>query len=203
MSTILKLERKLRDRWRRLARCLQWTVIGLAFLLAGLRILLPFAITQYVNERLSLIPEYSGRIGKVKVHLWRGAYEIRDIAIFKSTGKVPVPLFSAPDVELSIQWAELLHGSMVGEVLVKRPEVNFVAGPTPEQSQAGVNKAWGKTLASFFPFRINKFEIRNGQVRFRNFHATYPVNIYVTNLFCIATNFDQYEKRAIKISLRV
>jgi hypothetical protein len=143
MSKIATLEKKVENRWRQLARGAQWSVIGLDLLLVGVRVALPFTIKYYVNNRLSKIPEYSGRIGDVRVHLWRGAYEINNIVISKRTGHVPVPLFSAPVLDLSIQWRELFHGAVVGEMLLQRPEVNFVAGPTPEQSQTGINKPWG------------------------------------------------------------
>ncbi len=198
-SKIARLEQKVESRWRRLARWAKWFVIGLVLLLVGIRLALPFAIKYYVNNQLSKIPEYSGKIGDVKVHLWRGAYEINSVVITKTTGHVPVPLFSAPVLDLSIQWRELFHGAVVGDVLLQRPELNFVAGPTPDQTQTGINKPWGETLASLFPFRINKFEIRQGQVHFQNFQKTPPVNIYIANLFSVATNLSNTRNLAQKL----
>jgi hypothetical protein len=111
-SKIARLEKKVENRWRRLARSAKWFVIGLVLLLVGIRLALPFAIKYYVNNQLSKIPEYSGKIGDMRVHLWRGAYEINNVVISKTTGHVPVPLFSTPILDLSIQWRELFHGAV-------------------------------------------------------------------------------------------
>ena len=199
MSKITQLEKKVENRWRRLARGAQWLVISLLLLLVVARLALPFAIKHYVNNRLGNIPDYSGKIGDVTVHLWRGSYEIHDIVISKTAGHIPVPLFSSPVLDLSIQWRELFHGAVVGEVLLQRPQVNFVAGPTPEQSQTGINQPWGTTLASFFPFRINRFEIQEGRVHFQNFQKSPPVNIYIANLASVATNLTNTRNLAQKL----
>jgi len=82
---------------------------------------------------------------------------------------------------------------------LQRPQVNFVAGPTPEQSQTGINKPWGTTLASFFPFRINRFEVQEGRVHFQNFQKSSPVNIYIANLASVATNLTNTRNLAQKL----
>ncbi len=199
MGELQKLTKKAENRWLRLARGARWVILVTAVILVALRLALPWMIKSYVNHQLAKVPDFSGRIGKVQVSLWRGAYTIRDIKIFKSEGGVPVPFFSAPSLDLSIQWRELFHGAVVGEVLLKQPEVNFVSGPTPEQSQTGINKPWGKTLESFFPFRINRLEIREGEVHFRDFFKSGPVDIYLTNLFAVATNLTNTRKSGQKL----
>jgi Domain of Unknown Function (DUF748) len=187
-SKITTLEKKVQSKWLRLAHWTQWLIIALVVLLIAARVALPFAIKSYVNHQLQKIPDYTGQIGTVYVHLWRGAYAIHDITISKDSGAVPVPLFSSPELELSLQWRELFHGAIVGEVLLKRPRVNFVEGANKEQNQTGINKPWGATLASLFPFRINRFEIRDGQAHFQSLKTNPPVDIYITNLYSVATN---------------
>lgn len=199
MSKLGQFEKKVGGRWRRLARRTQWTIIIIAVILVAIRVALPFGIKYYVNRQLGKIPDFSGRIGDVSVHLYRGAYQIHDLSIRKTTGNVPVPLFSSPLLDLSIQWHELFHGAIVGEILVKNPELNFVAAPTEQESQTGASKPWTETLASLFPFRINKFEIREGQVHFQNFHKSPPVNIYITNLDAVATNLTNSRNVAEKL----
>jgi hypothetical protein len=188
MGELGKIERKVESKWRRLARWAQWTIISLAVLLVAVRLSLPWAIRHYVNDKLNRIPDYSGRIGKVHLHLWRGAYEINDVKILKSNGKVPAPFFSSPSIDLAIDSRELLHGAAVGSVLMTDPQLNFVQGPTAETSQSGFQQPWGKTLASLFPFDINRFEVRNGNIHFRDIVKKEPVDIYMTNLAAVATN---------------
>ncbi len=179
---------RLQNRWRRIATWAKWTILGLALLLVAARLALPTALKWNLNRKLSRIQDYAGRVGSVRVHLWRGAYEIRNLRIEKNEGSVPVPLFASSSIDLSVQWRELLHGSLVGEIVLRQPELNFVAAPTPEKRQTDVEGPWGTALQSLFPFQLNRFEIQRGQVRFRDNFKSRPVDIFVTNLFAVATN---------------
>jgi hypothetical protein len=98
-----------------------------------------------------------------------------------------VPFFSSPGIDLSLQWDELIHGSVVAKVRISKPEVNFVGGG---EAQFGTNQPWASTFESFYPFRINKFEIDDGAIHFRNFQKSLPVDIYLTNFALIATNLS-------------
>jgi len=178
---------KNRSRWLRFWHSARFSIIALIVLFVGARIALPFVLKDYVNRQLRKLPDYSGQIGKVTVHLWRGAYSIHDIDIKKSEGNVPAPFFSTPLMDLSLQWKELFHGSVVAKVLLDKPEVNFVGGPA---DQTGKNQPWGETLEHLAPFRINRFEIRDGDVHFKSFNKNEPVDIYVTNLYAVATNLS-------------
>ncbi|PYJ24724.1 MAG: hypothetical protein DME91_07635 [Verrucomicrobia bacterium] len=59
-------------------------------------------VRDYVNRKLSEIRGYRAHVAAVTLHLWRGAYQIHNINIQKTSGKVPVPFFSAPLVDLSV-----------------------------------------------------------------------------------------------------
>src|SRR6185295_5865599 len=78
----------------------RWRTFGIVLLLIALvvgvgRAMLPRIVQDYVNRTLDRNPLYAGTIGEVRIHLWRGAYSIRDVAISKTTGNVPVPFFAA------------------------------------------------------------------------------------------------------------
>src|SRR5574341_342197 len=104
---------------------LRWiTIVLLVLALIAVigRAMLPSLVRDYVNRTLDRNPLYAGRIGEVEIHLWRGAYSIRDVSISKVTGNVPVPFFAAPRVDFAVQWDALLHGEIVGRVLMDEPE---------------------------------------------------------------------------------
>ena len=142
-----------------------------------------------MNHQLRKSHNYSGRIGKVTIHLWRGAYEIHDIDIFKATGKVSVPFFYSHILDLSLQWSELFHGALVSKIIMQGPSLNFVSGPAEAQSQTGTENNWGQTLESLVPFKINRLDIVQGRIHFLNPYSKPPVDIYVTNVLAVATNF--------------
>jgi hypothetical protein len=190
LENVVKVARKIRTRWQKFSRVTQLVILSLIALVIAIRVSLPFVVKAYVNRQLSRISEYRGSIREVDIHLWRGAYTIRDIRVVKTSGKVPVPFFSTPAMDLSVQWKELFHGSVVGEVTVDRGQLNFVAGPSKEESQTGAHKGWDKVLESLFPFKLNKFQVDDGQLRFRDFSKKPNVDLFVHHLCATATNLS-------------
>lgn len=183
-----EVRERIRTRWQSLAHWVQVTILTIIALAIVIRLALPYAVRYYVNRQLSHIPDYRGHIEKVRLHLYRGAYSVENLQVVKTNGSVPVPFVSMPDMELSVDWHELFHGSVVGRITANQPQVNFVNGPTPTNSQLEVHEDWKQTLESLFPFDLDRFEINNGDIRYRDYSRTPKVDIYVTNLFATATN---------------
>ncbi|RPI65647.1 MAG: DUF748 domain-containing protein [Ignavibacteriales bacterium] len=161
--------------------------------LIGVRIALPYIVKDYVNNELDNIPEYKGSIEDVDINLWRGAYVIQGVKLLKTTEKIPVPFFSADEIDLSVEWGALFDGSIVGEISFLNPTINFVNGPTEAESQTGVDKSWQETIKELFPLKINRFEIINGQVHYRDFHSDPKVDVYLQNVQALATNLTNSE----------
>lgn len=155
-------------------------VIVVALLIA--RICLPFAVEAYVNRQLNRARDYGGRIGHVDIRLYRGQYRIHAIQIFKRSGGADVPFFTARRLDLSIEWRELFHGSVVGQVMMVQPQLNF------EESQTGRNEGWDQILSSLFPFKLNRLDVIGGQIHFRNPRSNPPVDIFLRDLAITATN---------------
>ena len=177
----------IKARWKRISHVARLVLYALAFLIV-LRLALPFAVKAYVNKKLNASRDYSGRIGNVNMKLWRGGYRIHQVSIQKKTGGVSAPLFSAREMELSIQWRELFHGALVGEVIMQEPYINIVSGPTDDQTQTGKEQRWDKVIESLFPFKFNRVEIADGEIHFQNPFSKPPVDIYTSHIFATATN---------------
>lgn len=108
-------------RVRRFFRWNNTVLVILAALLFGLRIALPQLVQRHVNRVLDEMPEYDGHIGDVDMKLWEGAYEVEDIEIVKTSGKVPVPFFASKVVKFSVEWKALFDGAWVGRLNLNRP----------------------------------------------------------------------------------
>jgi Domain of Unknown Function (DUF748) len=167
---------------RRLFKFTCWLVLLVILAAVIARPFLPRVVRWYVNRTLSQSPLYQGKIGDVDLHLWRGAYSIRDVRILKTTGNIPVPLFAAKELELSIEWPALLHRRVVGQVVMVEPEINFVDSPEPGESETGAGGPWLKMLNDLFPFDINSFHLENGSVHFRTYQRAVPVDVYLSKL---------------------
>jgi hypothetical protein len=162
----------------------RWVIVLLiVVLLAGVgRAVLPWAVRDYVNRTLGRTPLYEGKIGKVSIHLWRGAYSIDDVRLSKTSGNVPVPLFAAGRVDFAIQWRALTHRKVVGQVVMERPELNFVDAPSESESQSGAGGPWLQMIRDLFPFKINSAVVRDGAVHFRVFQGEAPLDVYLSKV---------------------
>ncbi|HTL59352.1 MAG TPA: DUF748 domain-containing protein [Candidatus Limnocylindrales bacterium] len=165
----------------------RWRTIGLiaAILLVVcvvVRALLPWVVRDYVNRTLDRSILYSGKIGDVQIHLWRGAYSIHDVRISKTTGNVPVPFFEAKTVDFAVQWDALLHGKIVGRLVIDQPELNFVDAPSSSEAQTGAGGPWLQMIRDLFPFKINSARINQGTVHFRAYITKNPVDVFLSQV---------------------
>src|SRR5437667_12800432 len=104
-----------------------WLIIVLAAALIVVHTYLALWVRDYVNRKLSEIPGYRAHVQTVPLHLWRGAYQIHNIDIKKTNGKVPVPFLCAPLVDLSVQSHALIcERAAVGNIEIHRSRMNFV-----------------------------------------------------------------------------
>lgn len=171
-----------------------WTLVVVALALVVVRLMLPFWVRDYVNRRLSELKDFRGHVESVHLALWRGAYQIRGIKIVKTSGDVPLPLFSAPLIDLSVEWSALLHGAFVGEMHLERPEINFVNGPSDADSQSGMHEPWTLKVKQLFPLKFNRFTASHGQIHYRDFHKTPKVDVIFDQVRLVATNLTNGEK---------
>ncbi len=171
-----------------------WAVIVIATALLFVRLMLPYWVRDYVNRRLSELKDYRGHVEDVDIALWRGAYKIRQIKVVKTSGDVPVPFFSAPLMDLSVEWMALFHGAFVGEVNFVRPQLNFVNGRSSEDTQVGLQEPWTKKIKQLFPLKINRFTVDEGEVHYRDFHTSPKVDVVFDQFRIVATNLTNSEK---------
>jgi len=169
---------------RRTRRWLHWLIalVIVALVLGTGRALMPWAVRNYVNRTLDKNQLYAGSIGPIEIHLWRGAYSIREMRISKRTGSVPVPLFAAKRIDFAIQWDALLHRKIVGRMLIDEPELNFVDAPTEGETQTGTGGPWLQLVQDLFPFDINRAVVRGGSIHFRAYQSKKPVDVYLSEV---------------------
>lgn len=176
---------KRRRRWLRRAGIV---FILLVLGLVTLRAFLPSIIIYSVNRTLDQNPMYDGKVGDVDLALYRGAYTIKDVKLIKTSGNVPVPLFSAPSIDLAISWDGIRAGKLVGTVVMREPELNFVDDRKSDDKdngddQTGADCPWLAMLNDLFPFKINRVHVKDGSVHFRAYPVgEKPVDVYLSQV---------------------
>ena len=157
-----------------------------AFLLAG-RIALPLVVKRLVNDRLQAIPGYTGYVNDVGLHLWRGAYSMHGFGILRKNGKVREPFFLAKDIDFSLAWRDLWHRKIVSDVQIDHGQLNFVKGPTADESQTDLDRRWQDVIQAIFPIDVAHLKITDGLLRYVDTTRQPPVNVFVTHLQATAT----------------
>lgn len=159
-------------------------------MLIAARLSMPFFVTRYVNKVLNDLEGYRGSVHDVDIHLYRGAYSIDSLKIFKLDGNKEVPFVDIPLTDLSIEWRALLDGAVVGEVVLADPKLNFIGGGEPAGNQDGGNADWTQPIKDLVPFEINRLEIQHGTINFHNFTTEPKVSISLNDLDAVALNLN-------------
>jgi hypothetical protein len=165
-------------------------------LLIALRLAMEPLLLRFVNQKLDQIPAYKGHIEDVDLSLWRGAYKIQGVQLLKVQGQSRIPFFEAEAVDLSVEWNALLrHHSLVGEIEVDRPRLNFVVGPTKKESQTGIDDSWQDRVTELFPLNINRFAIHDGEIHFRDLTRTPKVDIHLDGIKAEAKGLTNHPRK--------
>ena len=107
-------------------------LIGIAVLLIVIRLILPYVVLHYANKTLATMKGYYGHIEDIDLSIYRGAYIVNDIYLNKldTISSKQINFFKSKDIDLSIDWGALLHGSIVGELFFDSPELIFTKDKT-------------------------------------------------------------------------
>ena len=172
-----------------------WLIVVVAAIYIVAHVYLAIWVRDYVNRKLSEIPGYRAHVAAVTLHLWRGAYQIHNIDIKKTGGEVPVPFFSAPLVDFSVQWHALIfEHAAVGNIEIQRAKMNLVNGPTKESQQAPVDAPWAQKIKQLYPLKINRFAVHDGEIHYRDFSREPKVDVVFDRVQMVAVNLTNSKK---------
>lgn len=179
-------EKKKRRRKRRTI----WGSIIVALII--FRLFLPYIVLRYVNGKLENLEEYYGHVEDIDIYLYRGAYEIKDIRLLKKVDKGvkkdTIPFFKSPSIDLSIEWKAIFHGSIVGEISVEEPVINFVKEKHKGEDVRADTADFAQLVDDLMPVTINRFDIHNGEIHYRDLEAKPKLDVAMKNINITATN---------------
>lgn len=172
-----------------------WIVLStVLIILIGVRLWLPSLVLKEVNQQLQNIEGYDGTVRDIDLSLIAGAYTLYDVELNKTGGKIPVPFFSAERIQLSVEWASLWKGEVVGEIEVLRPILNYVKGPTAASTQTKIDNDWIDVVDKLMPLRINRLEIHEGEIHYRDFHSQPKIDLPMKDVSIKATNLSNVNR---------
>lgn len=165
-------------------------LIGVVILLITIRLILPYVILHYANKTLANMKGYYGHIDDIDLSIYRGAYIINDIYLNKvdSVSKKQTPFFKSRDIDLSIEWRALFHGSIVGELTFDAPELVFTKDKADLTDVKKDTTDFRKLLKDFMPLKVNRFEVNGGTIRYIDRTSTPKVDIALKQTHILALN---------------
>lgn len=161
-------------------------------LLIALRLALPYIVLKYVNKTLSEMEQYYGHVEDIDIALIRGAYIINDIKIEKINSETKqrdtIPFFKSPEVDLSVEWRSIFKGSVVGEIYVDDPVLNFVKGKHKGEDIKADTSDFRDLIRDLMPLKVNHFEINNGQIHYIDQNTNPLVDVSMKGIKAVAEN---------------
>lgn len=180
-------------------------VIALAIVatvLIGARVAMPSVVKYQVNKRLAAIPGYGGQVEDVGIALWRGAYKLDGLQIFKIEGAGREPFFAAKRIDFSVAWRELFRGRIVSDIFVDQPQLTFVTAGSA--SQKDLDRRWQAVIQDIFPLEITQLEVKGGLVRYRDLTKTPHVDLFVRNAHVLATGLrNRGGERGVELPAKI
>lgn len=167
-------------------------LISILVILVIIRLILPYIVLHYANKTLANMDGYYGHIDDIDLAIYRGAYKINDIYLHKvdSVTQKQTDFFDCKMIDLSVEWRALFHGRIVGELELNDPDIKFTKDKVePAQIRADTND-FRKVLDDFMPLKINRFEINNGEIYYRDFTSSPKVDIKMTDIHALALNLS-------------
>ena len=172
----------------------RWLIIvgSILVLLIAFRIALPYIVLKYVNKTLSEMEQYYGHVEDIDIALIRGAYVINDIKIEKINKERKlqdtIPFFKSPEIDLSVEWKSIFKGSVVGEIYVEDPVLNFVKGKHKGEDIKADTSDFRDLIRDLMPLKVNRFEINRGQIHYIDKNSAPQVDISMKNIYAVAEN---------------
>jgi hypothetical protein len=172
-----------------------WIILlSVVIVLIVVRAVLPYFVLRYVNNKLGNLKEYYGHVDDIDIALFRGAYIIKDIKLEKvdeqNKKSDTIPFFSSPVIDLSVEWNAIFKGSIVGEIYVEDPKLNFVKGGHKNEDVKADTADFRQIMKDLMPLTVNHFEISNGQIHYIDKDIKPMLDIALLDLEVTATNLS-------------
>ena len=176
-------------------------LIGVAILLITIRLILPYVVLHYSNKTLANMKGYYGHIDDIDLSIYRGAYIIKHIYLNKvdSVSKKQTDFFKSGDIDLSLEWGALFHGSIVGKLIFDTPKLIFTKDKTELSDVKKDTTDFRKLLKAFMPLKVNRFEVNNGSIYYADNTSKPKVDISLKQTHILALNLTNVINNKVEL----
>jgi Domain of Unknown Function (DUF748) len=150
---------------------------------------------------LANIKGYFGHIEDIDLSLYRGAYIIKDIYLNKvdTVTKKSSDFFRAKNIDLSIEWSAIFHGSIVGELELDSSVLIFTKDKVELSDVKSDTTSFRKLLNDFMPLKVNRFEVINGDLHYIDNTSKPKVDVALKQTHILALNLSNITDDQIEL----
>jgi hypothetical protein len=165
-------------------------LVVIALVVAARLIIDPIA-TYETRQGLAKVQGAHGDFERVHVSVVPPEYFITRLKLTQGpAGARHEPIFYAEEIHVGVDWRRLLHRELGVGVRILRPKITFVAEKkeAPETAHAALDIS--KQLKDLFPFEIERVEILEGEVLYRDEAAPERGVVWIHRLALAAENLS-------------
>jgi len=142
-------------------------------------------LRRYTEAKMNASLEgYTVHIGKLHFGPTNFSMDLRNVVIAQNEHPDP-PVANFERIYASVHWRALLHGRVVGDILLEHPVVvlnltqarSEIDDPTPVK-----DKGWQDALQAIYPLKINQLRITRGDVTYQDRGPFKPLRVYDIDL---------------------
>lgn len=147
-----------------------WIALGVAIaLVIVIRLILDPIAAHYTRKGLNASETTRGDFQRVHVTLFPPGYEIHRLKIDERVDRGwKHPLFYAERVKAGVDMSSLFHGRIVANARIDDPKIIFTVRQKAEKKGETQAPDLAPMLRQVLPARVNRIEIRNGELVFRD-----------------------------------
>ena len=167
----------------RRSRISAWVISAFAILIVAIFILSffldPIVRARVENTMNQKLVGYHTRLAHAHVQLLNGSLILDGLVVTQNAHPNP-PVANLPEMGFHIQWRELLTGHIVADVLLTHPRVHINLTQLRTQASSKValkDEGWQDAIQSVYPFKINRFRIRDGEVIYIDTDPKRPLHL--------------------------
>ncbi|MGC4117693.1 MAG: DUF748 domain-containing protein [Myxococcales bacterium] len=136
----------------------------------------------YTRREFAQLKGYEATVYDVRASLLPPRYHLQGLSISEKPAQPrPEPMVFVRNVEVRVEWRKLLHGDLVGNVLLDAPKLDLRqhAHARQEQREPEQLPDLGKSLQQMAPLRIDVLRVRDGAVDFVDATKSPPPQLWL------------------------
>ncbi|MEX5219897.1 MAG: DUF748 domain-containing protein [Nitrospira sp.] len=164
----------------RVPRWLKWTgtIIGVLIVLSLIAAaLMDEPIRRYVEKTANgNLKGYTLRIGKLDLHPLTLSLDVENATFIQNRNPEP-PMLQVPKWHASLQWSQLLKGSLVSDHVIERPAVYVTRPQAKSELRDSRRSVWQDEIRKIFPLRINQLVVKDAEVTYFDHPKARPLEL--------------------------